>query len=157
MIFYLCYLMIEWQGQNFVRRKTSYNLMRIQQFYKYFQFSILLKDSGKRFRYLYCFKLRAYFRCSDETCTYWILMHFENPVHDSLSFFFLCGFKIQMFIIFCIFIYYLIKTFISFTLRFIFRSINTYFIQYFFSIIPLTYNNIFGCCINRNKNKLFLE
>ena len=141
MIFYLCYLMIEWQGRNFVRRKTSYNLTGIQHFYKYFQFTILFKDGGKRFRYLFCFKLRAYFRCNDENCTYWILMHSKKPVYDSVSFFFLYGFKIQMFFIFCGLIYYLIKTFISFASSFIFRSNNAYFIQYYFSIMSFTYNN----------------
>ena len=38
-----------------------------------------LEEIGNRFRNLFP---RADFRCNDETCACWILMHFENPVHD---------------------------------------------------------------------------
>ena len=29
---------------------------------------------------------RANFRCSDETCTYWIFIHFKNAIHKRKSF-----------------------------------------------------------------------
>ena len=37
-------------------------------------------------RNLFC---RTYFTCSDETCTWWILKHIRNLVHDWYCFFFL--------------------------------------------------------------------
>ena len=42
-----------------------------------------LKDIGKRFSNLFC---SAYFRCNNEMCTCWILVHFRNPVHDGSAF-----------------------------------------------------------------------
>ena len=67
-------------------------------------------------------------------------------------FLFFYHFKTQTFSRLCVFIYYLMKTFISFAVSVISMSNNTYFNQYPFNIIPFTYNrNVFGCFINRNK------
>ena len=60
-------------------------------------------------------------------------------------FLFLCDFKIQMVSIICVFICYLITTFVRFAV--ISMSSNAYFIRYHF--------NIGGFFVNRNKNKLF--
>ena len=97
-----------------------------------------LKYIENKFRNLFC---RAYFRCNDETCN-WFLTR-RNPMLD--RFFFLCDFKIRMFSIICAFICYLITTFISAAVNSM--SSNAYLIRYHF--------NIGGCFINRNKNKLF--
>ena len=58
----------------------------------------------------------------------------------------------------CIFIYYLMTTYINFAVSVILMSNNGYFVQYHFNIIPFTYNsNIVGCFTNRSKNKLFMS
>ena len=76
--------------------------------------------------------------------------HFRNPVHDRQRFFFFGDFKTQMFSIFCVFIHYLITTFISFAVSVISMSNSDYFIQYYFNIILFTYNsNIAGYCVSR--------
>ena len=58
---------------------------------------------------------------------------------------FSCDFKTQTFSMFCVFIGYLIATFISFAVSVISMSHNACFNQYHFNIIPFTYNsNIVG-------------
>ena len=119
---------------------------------------IFILEAYKMVELVQKFFYRAYFRFDDETCTCWILMHFRNPVHDQWCFFFFCDFEIQKFSIFCISIYYLTTTFISFAVSVISMSNNAYFIQYQSHTIPFTYNSkIVGRLINSNKNEIFLE
>ena len=101
----------------------------------WWEFSIFIKTFVLRFINLFC---RAYFKGNGETCTFWILMHFRNTVHDWYCFFFFFyNFKTQKFSIFCIFICYLITTFISFVLIVMSMPNNAFFIQYHFNSIPL--------------------
>ena len=70
----------------------------------------------------------------------------------SSVFFFLRDFKTQTIIVFCVFVYYLITTFISFAVTVISIPNNAYFIQYHFKITQFIYNsNIAGCFINKDE------
>ena len=116
----------------------------------WWEFSIFIKTFVLRFINLFC---RAYFKGNGETCTFWILMHFRNTVHDWYCFFFFFyNFKTQKFSIFCIFICYLMTTFISFALIVMSMPNNAFFIQYHFNSIPLTCNSsVVGCFNNKNN------
>ena len=103
-----------------------------------------LKDIESRFRNLFC---RAIL---DTTL--------KRPLLDSYAFQKSSTRSIAFFSICSILVYYLIATFISFTVRIISMYDSACFIKYHFNIIPFTYNsNIVGCFINSKKNKLFSE
>ena len=153
--------MIEWCGQNFVSCYNPKLVIIWEEFsisMKVFHLGVYeLKDIGSRFRSVLQSILQSCW-CDDEKCTCWIPMQFKNSVHDQQYFCFFCDFKTLMFAIFCVFIYFLITTFINFSLSVIAMPSNIYFIYYHFKAILLIYNsNIIGCFINRIKNKLFLE